>query len=581
MKIKMPFFCRCFAILIFLLFALPAPSQNIVTTVVTVTNVAGTVSGETFSINGNLRTCVNLVTAANIQIQATNAMNAAATNLYLSYIMVPQANVQVRMSAANAVTFTSFPGDPLVILTNTSPVWCTLVTTTVPISGSYTAFRGFFSGVGVDEQTNTANGIVSYLGSLAVTNAIPTNAPAMSNFVSNFKLSVTQTNFTNFALSLSTNATNFALALSANGTNFALTIGASGSNYAALVSLTNALTVSTNATNFALLLSTNATNFALMLSTNATNFSTNYANGKATDATNFTLSVGTLITNYVIAEIAGVTGGLSYLDGFGNIVLSDSTPQERIRANHGGVLEMNYSDGALMLLQNTDNSVYLYDHDSGNSRLEILDGGSGGQTILRSHTHNDGVTIGSVSDSVLTRAPVSFGGLIWPATVVGTTTNFIGQAQNTGTGDTTVDSYSIPANTLTNNGDGISRVVGISYAAHSATKQSQVYFAGTQIIDTGAVANTGAGACSITCEVTILDCSTLTSATVAYNCTAIAAGTSTTPFVKVGKISGVDLTAGVSCYVVLTAGSGGSTGDIVVISDNSKRAPSSLWGGLN
>ena len=86
---------------------------------------------------------------------------------------------------------------------------------------------------------------------------------------------------------------------------------------------------------------------------------------------------------------------------------------------------------------------------------------------------------------------------------------------------------------------------------------TEVYFAGTQIFDTGVVGNSGSGSVAIHCEITRLD-----SGTVVYPGNGTMAGTSSTVAAKVGTIGGLDFTTAINCYVILSDGVGGASNDL-------------------
>jgi hypothetical protein len=155
---------------------------QIVTCTVVVTNTAGVAYGNTFSVNGAVRTWTNNVTSANNQLLIAGTIGGAATNLFFAYAAVPAPNVSVRMVGTNTVVFQGQNAAALAVLTNGFSYWCTLTFATQGLAGNWTVFRGNAAIVGLDELTNTANGIESFIASSAVTTAIPTNAKAMALF---------------------------------------------------------------------------------------------------------------------------------------------------------------------------------------------------------------------------------------------------------------------------------------------------------------------------------------------------------------------------------------------------------------
>jgi len=500
-----------------------AQAQNIITATVTITNSIGATNGKTITINGSLRYFTNIVTSAQNQIQSGTDILTTQTNLFYAYAAFPQSGFNIFRSSSNVVQFQSFAGLPLAATISSG--WATLAFATNTIT-SMTVFRGYYSQVGAYEKTNTANGIVSYLSGDAVTNTIPANAVALSKFANTNSISTTSNGLSALSYQIGLGNTNLSFQIGLGSTN--LTVATS-----------NELSA------LAFQIGADATNSISQLGVNSTNHITQATNDLAT----------------WISSI-----GLSYLIG-NDVVLRNVDTTERLRANQSGDFYARFHNGNNFLEADTSFNVQLKD----NSGVVRYRQEASGKTTIRSASGNDSAVITSV-DSVSAWKPLVFNLSTWPATAEGCATNFLTASGNSGTGATTVHNFSVPANVMTNDGATVTRTIGVTFAASSATKRTEVYFAGTQIFDTGAVANSGSGSVSIRCEVTRID-----SSTVAYSCSGTSDATSRTPYSKVGTIGGLGFTSANNFYIILTSGVGGSTDDFQVIIDNTRFAPSPVW----
>lgn len=519
-----------FAFLILLL-AISAQAQ-IITGTITVTNLSGATNGSTITVNGTQRTWTNVITSAQTQIQTTNTLQGARDNLFFAYVIVPQAGLNIAYASSNVVRFSSFNGLPL--SASLGGTWATLAFSTNTIT-NMTSFRGYASQVGLYEKTNTANGIVSYLSDNAITNAIVYPSKALAKYAG-----------TNDNVTTSNALTTLAYAIGTAATNLSYKVGQANTNYT--------FTIANSATNTAYSVGNGSTNLAYQI---------------GTDSTNFTL----VTSNSLITELISL--GLSYLTG-NDIVLKNVNTHVRLQALQSGALNLYYDDGISFPFLNADtsHSLFLVDH-AGNNRFAQYDAGvNSGQTILRSASGNDGLTIDQYDVPLLAHPPV-FALDTFPSVAMGSATNFLTAVGNSGTGATTRNQFNIPANTLTNNGDSVIRTVAITYASSSATKRTEVYFSGTQVYDTGAIANTGSGSVSITCEITRVN-----STTVSCRSQGVITGTANSASAKVLTIGGLDFTTGINFYVILTSGVGGSSNDFQIIQDNTRLAPSPAWGNL-
>jgi len=496
--------------------------QTITTATVTFTNAAGTTNGQTISVNGVVRTFTNTITTANVQVATGTNIGIASSNLFLAYASFPQANTLISRPATNIVQFQSYPGFALTVLAGTSPTGWASVSYSTNTLTSMTVVRVPRSGMGNYERTNVESGLIELISSNEATNIVPLTAPAFILY-----RPIDAAGLTNFILAMGTRCTNFSLILSQNGTNFTVAV----SNY------------------FQGLWDTLGT----MAFEPAANF-----------------QPGCDVLTNICALGNSILSGLSYIENPDNILLKHTNGVERLRANEGGDFTAKFEDGTTFLDADTSHNIKL--ESSGINRFESTDGG---ETVIRSKSGNNGLSVRGDTDAVQMYGVASESLQNWPATLIGTTTNFLSDADNSGTSDTTVDSFNVPANTMTNNGDGVIRNIGVKFLSGGGTKRVQVYFAGTSIFDSGAVSASSESYVSIRCEVTRRD-----SSTVAYNSGATGtidgAGTS---FAKVGTIGGLDFSTTKNFYIILTSSSSGAF--LRVQSDNTRWAPSPAWAGFN
>lgn len=510
--------------ILILLAAFASPAQNIITATVTITNdVVGATNGKTITVNGTLRTFTNNVTSAQNQIQAGTNILTTQTNLFYAYASFPQSGINLSRSSSNVVQFQSFIGLPLTV--SISSGWATLTFSTNVVT-SMTVFRGYASQVGAYERTNTANGIVSYLSSFEVTNPIDVNAPALRRYAN-----------TNSTITTSNGLSALIYQVGLANTNFTMKIGLDATNKANAIGL--------NATNLIVATSNVLSGLSYSIGLNGTNYTTTATNDLAT----------------WISSI-----GLSYLVG-NDVVLKNVNTTERLRANQSGDFYAKFDNGNNFLEADTSFNVKLKD----NAGIVRYDQESTGKTAIRSSSGNDSLLVTS-ADSASVLKPVAFNLLTWPAVAEGCATNFLTAAGNSGTAATTAHNFNVPANVLTNNGDTITRTIGVTFSASSASKRTEVYFAGTQIFDTGTVNNGGTGSVSIRCEITRID-----SSTVAYSCYGISDASTQKSYAKVGTIGGLSFSSAQNFYIILTSAAGGSSNDFQVILDNTRFAPSPAW----
>jgi len=161
-----------------------------------------------------------------------------------------------------------------------------------------------------------------------------------------------------------------------------------------------------------------------------------------------------------------------------------------------------------------------------------------------------------------------FNGGTVPVALVGTSTTYAkvgGALFNTfadvgsvTTAETTLFTYTIPANAFATNGDKIEAEYAISLVNSTSTKQTKIKIAGSTIFDTGALTVSASGA--ILLRVTIIRDG---SGSVRYAIAANTSGASTATYAAVGGI-GITLTnTNVLSVTGTAAGVGVATNDLV------------------
>jgi hypothetical protein len=153
-------------------------AQQIVTATVTITNVAGTVAGETISVNGTSRLWTNAVSA--VQVVTNGTISGAASNLFSAYAQFPEANLVVSHPTSNTVVFQSFPG--FVVTVALSSGWATNQYTTNTLT-SAVVVRVPMSVEGAAQQTNISSGLVAWIDFSGDTNALHESSPAVQNLM--------------------------------------------------------------------------------------------------------------------------------------------------------------------------------------------------------------------------------------------------------------------------------------------------------------------------------------------------------------------------------------------------------------
>ncbi len=497
-------------------------AQSIITATVTVTNTAGTTNGNSITLNSVFRQFTNNVTAAQNQILASNTISAAASNLWLAYVIVPAPKMHASRVSTNIVQFQTDPGTNLVISLGGS--WGTVTYSTNTIATNQAVVSVPSSAFGNIQQTNIASGLIAWIGSSKATNTVPTNAPAFANFLSSGVA------ITNFILTLSTNGTNNSLMLSVNGTN--------------------------NTTQKIVALSNNVWAIIGTLGTAATHSAADFQ--PACDVLTNLCSLGPSFLN-----------GLSYIESPNNILLKHTNTGptiERLRADSGGEMSLKFEDGTTFLRASTGHYLYLYDY-GGTARFESVDAGA---TYLRGKNSVDSLKIDENSDVIKTYSQVAFNENVMPAVAIGTVTNFLTSVANSGSSDTDRNVITIPANALAHDGDTITRVVGCTLAANGNSKKIQISFNANPVMT---VAGVTLSAGQIFVKVTLTRTSSSTYAYVGTGTTGQSTpGAAGSAYASAGSAGSIDFTSAMTFKLILT---GTSTSDITTVVDRITFAPSS------
>lgn len=272
-------------------------------------------------------------------------------------------------------------------------------------------------------------------------------------------------------------------------------------------------------------------------------------------------NAGFSITNGNDATICGK------FDMFGMAAVSTNS----VEAN-SGTFGWTNGTGGFSLLWSTTNSPYA-GHD-----LKIVNGSLGGSNAVvfgtqvkpqafQIKTNGDVRIEGSLvvlGSTTTSGAGLTAGSVAYTALAVATATNIashFADAGNSGTADTTLFSDSIPASTLGSNGYKLRAKYGLNTVAHAtATRQIKVFFAGTSILDTTALA-TPTTADNVDIEVFIIRDS---STTIRYDCRASMAGGTATNFVSVGKLTGLTLSGANTLELHGQAGAAGAASNDIV-----------------
>jgi hypothetical protein len=546
----------------------PVYAQQIITATVTFTNTAGTANSNTFTLNGVTRNFTNYIQNYQQNILASNTVASAASNFFLAYITYAKGSVVVSQTTVSNINFMSYPSSGLAA--SLSPGWGKLTWFTNYITNSIVV-RVPKSSVGIYDMTNIANGLVDFLNDNAVTNPFSSSAPAFANLASSATIIAYSLLNTNFTLYTSNQLKNFTLAIGLQGTNFSQSV----SNW--VLGLFTAYNIP---------------------------YITAWPNGPAFQSASYyqggSLVLSNIITDYPLGIPANIGYDLpvSVVGGYGNDIGLIQTNHDasanngpnydpnagasgnsitRLDAFYGDSFDARFEDGDLFLQADTSHNVEVYDHAS-TIRWQMFDA-RGGSPAGGNAWSGSGNILGmneSANGYFQTLYPITANTPQFPIVLSGTATNFWGELTN-GDSGTEVDNYTIPAYTMTNNGDCLSRTIGILFSSGASLKQVDIYFDGYQIFTTSTLTTTSGGSLSIVCEVT-----RISSTSYAFNCYAVGSGIGSTTGLASVNTHSTTFTADISnCYINLTASStGAAAGQITVVSDNTVFRPAAAWQGV-
>lgn len=555
-------------------------AQGITTALLTVTNQA--TNGFSIQINGQYRQFTNVGYYSNAYNQIVLDTNGSGgtiggtmSNTFLAFAQYPQPGMAfyipnilktnlftnspnvytnyLYVPATNQIVFQSFNGQPMVVVLGGGggSNWATVTYSTYN-TNLYTPLVVPPAGLGPDDLTNMLSGLTAWLNeSTNVGGAVPIIS---TNYIwSNFVNATALNNLSNYVTLQGTNLT-----------NLTLTFGTNSSNYTQFYDQTSG----TNITNYVNYFS-NIYWLALTWTTN--NFGSLLNNVNYHDLGNLT-SFG---TNTILLTNEGSGGSGTWR------MVAQPGPSP---GNFGGEFVLYTSDQSPWISLDTTGNTFIQDRTT-TKRLEIGNSSaySGSQvTILRGINGNSNLSFGIGSDSTQIYKPITFNtASTMPAVALGTLTNFFDQEQNSGTGATTVDSITIPANMLTNNGDSLTREITVSLPTTGSSRRIEVSFAAAgDIVDTGSGGFTlaGGGAAKVSLTIT-------RSGANAYNwSSSVFIQGPTSPFFQVSANSVSSFNSGsgwsapsVFPIVLTTASVGGLTGDLIIATDSVKFQPASQW----
>lgn len=154
---------------------------DIITATITVTNTAGTVNGNTLTVNSDVRTWSTTVTIPGSQILINGTIGGSATNMFNAISVTPFSPVLfLGRTGTNGITLTTQVGGALAV--TLSAGWGNVVlttNTTVPVVPYAVPYASQVAG----QQTNMVSDVVAAVGSTKNTNTVPEAALSLANFV--------------------------------------------------------------------------------------------------------------------------------------------------------------------------------------------------------------------------------------------------------------------------------------------------------------------------------------------------------------------------------------------------------------
>ena len=546
-------------------FLLPA-QQQIITATLTVTNTAGTANTNTITLNGVTRNFTNYVANYQTSILASNSIWAASSNIFIAYISYAQGSVVVSQPNTNQIGYMSYPNAGLTL--SISPGWGIVSWYTNSITNSIVV-RVPVSSVGIYDLTNIANGLRDYLASSAVTSAIPSTAPILANVATLTSIQAQGAANTNFTLLASNNLRAFTLTIGQNETNFAMVVS---NFYYNLFNTYNIPSIIQGGPAFQLL--SHFQSGSMVLS----NLVADYPLGIPANLSYYwnVAEFGGYGNDIVLLQ-TNVNGGSHGGNNYDPFAGTGGDAITRLVAPYGQAFEAAYEDGYTFLEADTSHNTEVYDH-AGTVRWQMYDSSQGAPQggNVWAGSGNVPAMSESANGYFHTLYPITADTPQFPIVLAGTTTNYWGELTN-GPSGTEVDNYTVPAYTMTNNGDCITRTIGVLFSSGTSLKQVDVYFDGYQIFTTSTLTTTSGGSLSIVCDVT-----RISSTVYAFNCHAVGSGIGTVTGFSSVNTHGATFTSDMSnCYINLTASStGAAAGQITVISDNTMFKPSATWQGV-
>lgn len=567
----------------------------------------------------------NATVTASVQLVTPTLIGSDTTNLFLAFAEYPEPNLFMWMTGPNQIQFQTYSNGQALSITTTA---FSSNFATVAYS-SYTPTNLFpvmvpsnapVAVMGPVERQVIEQGLINLLSDTLISNEVyngqlpagsgivPTNAYAFTNF-----LTIGSLNFVS---------------------NICQQFGLAETNYVNIVSNIVNLWASNyvyGPTGFSNLIDPDATIWRYDSSAYPPN-SDNYTPPNAYPAGDSTELVGSnalvaiqngeaisglayvnpgMVQQYypILNEIGAnwtSLNGLSYLDTSGNVKLLDNSSGNtgsarvvRFEADENeGNTTINYPDGVeggLLLIQSGYASVpgwglypdssgaapAAYGDQSGNVYLgDVNSGGAqpwggptwGQLTVERwngmVHLRHNLVINEGVSSEYNTAA--------WPAAVGGCVANF---AVVTGAASGSYyNLVTVPANTLTNGLDGITRVISMQLP-HDANNVTVSLGQGGATIGnlfSSSISTTTGGSLVITCHMTV-DANvvpTPTAATLNYGCTGVAAGLTLGTPATVNHITPIDFTQPFGIDVTFTSSAGGTSS---ILTDQTTYVPAVTW----
>jgi hypothetical protein len=151
-----------------------------ITATITVTNAAGTVNGQTLTVNSDTRTWTNSVAVPGTQILTNNTAAGATTNMFNQFATYPFTGLDLNWASSTNITLKTAPGGALSV--SLSSGWGTVVLSTNFLTNAIVV-RVPDSVEVPAQQTNIFSALALALGKSFVTNAFFESSPIAANMV--------------------------------------------------------------------------------------------------------------------------------------------------------------------------------------------------------------------------------------------------------------------------------------------------------------------------------------------------------------------------------------------------------------